>query len=373
MKVPATSWLEISKSALIHNFTQFKNTLSPKTKVLCVIKGNAYGHDLKTILTVLKKARPDFYGVFDIRDAHTIRTTDIKTSILVLCPATPEFIPLALKHDLSLAITSNDILAKLTQKKLSKSLKIHLCIETGLGRDGIPFQELSRTLAIIHNKKNLIIEGLYTHFSGAESRIFDQLTRLQVSRLIEWESAFHNFGIKPLTHASGTAGSLLGDIFKLDMCRIGLGLYGLWPSEETKLTAKKLTLKPALSWKTKVIDVNILPKNHGIGYDASFITEKETKVAVVPVGYYEGIPRGASNKGWMLVKGNHVPVRGKVMMNMCVLDVTNLDVKVGDEVVLIGAQGKETVTAEDWANWSETINYEIVTKINPSLNRKLVK
>jgi alanine racemase len=373
MKVPATSWLEISKSALIHNFTQFKNTLSPKTKVLCVIKGNAYGHDLKTTLSILKKARPDFYGVFDIRDALTIRAVDTKTPILILCSATSEFIPLALQHNLSLSITSNEFLAKLTQKKLSNPLKIHLCIETGLGRDGIPYQELSRTLALIHNKKNLIIEGLYTHFSGAESRAFDRLTRLQISRLIEWESALHNFGVKPITHASGTAGSLLGDTFKLDMCRIGLGLYGLWPSEEAKLTAKKLTLKPVLSWKTKVIDVKVLPKNHGIGYDASFITDKETKVAVVSVGYYDGVPRSASNKGWMLVKGKRVPVRGKVMMNMCVLDVTNLDVKVGDEVVVIGAQGKEKVTAEDWANWSGTINYEIVTKMNPSLPRSLAK
>lgn len=373
MKIPATSWLEISQSALTHNFTQFKKNLSPKTKILCVIKGNAYGHDLKTILSVLKKEHSDFYGVFDIQDALTIRATDQKTSILVLCPTTPEFIPLALKHNLSLSITSNETLAKITHKKLSKPLKIHLCIETGLGRDGIPNQEISRTLALIHNKKNVVIEGLYTHFSGAESRTFDQLTRLQTSRLIEWESALHNFGIKPITHASGTAGSLLGDTFKLDMCRIGLGLYGLWPSEETKLTAKKITLKPVLSWKTKTVDIKVLPKNHGIGYDASFITNRDTKIAVVPVGYYDGIPRSASNKGWMLVKGKRVPLRGKVMMNMCVLDITNLDVKVGDEVVIIGTQGKEVVTAEDWTHWSGTLNYEIVTKINTLLPRKLVE
>ena len=368
-----TSWLEISQSALIHNFKVFKKNLSPKTKTLCVIKGNAYGHDLKTILSILKKVQPDFYGVFDIQDALIIRQSDKKTPILVMCPAQKEFVAIAHKYNLSLSVSSNEILTHIIKKKYSKSLKIHLCIETGLGRDGIPHQELSRTLALIHNKKNVVIEGLYTHFSGAESRTFDQLTRLQTSRLIEWESALHNFGIKPITHASGTAGSLLGDTFKLDMCRIGLGLYGLWPSDETKLTAKKITLKPVLSWKTKIVDIKVLPKNHGIGYDASFITNRETKIAVVPVGYYDGIPRSASNKGWMLVKGKHVPLRGKVMMNMCVLDITDLDVKVGDEVVIIGTQGKEVVTAEDWTHWSGTVNYEIVTKINPFLTRSLAK
>ena len=373
MILPLTSWLEISKSALLYNFKQLKQNLSVKTRTLCVIKGNAYGHDLESIVSILKKARPDFYGVFDIQDALTIRQRDTKTSILVMCPSEINFVSLALRYDLSLSVSSNEILTQITKKRFSKPVKIHLCIETGLGRDGIPYQELSRTLALIHNKKNIIIEGLYTHFSGAESRQFDMLTRAQITKLLEWESAFQNLGIKPITHASGTAGSLLGKQFQLDMCRIGLGLYGLWPSDETKAIAKKMTLKPTLSWKTKVIDIKELPKNHGVGYDVSFITNKPTKVAVVPVGYYDGISRSATNIAWMLVQGQKVPLRGKVMMNMCVLDVTDLQVKIGDEVVVIGVQGKSSITAEDWAEWSNTINYEIVTKINPTLSRKLVK
>lgn len=373
MKIPSTSWLEISKSALLYNFKQLKQNLSPKTKTLCVIKGNAYGHDLKNIISILKNVHPDFYGVFDIQDAIIIRQSDKKTPILVMCPAQKEFITIALKYNLSLSVSSNEILSQIIKKKPSKPIKIHLCIETGLGRDGIPHQELSRTLALIHNKKSVIIEGLYTHFSGAESRQFDILTRTQTTKLLEWESAFQNLGIKPLTHASGTAGSFLGTQFQLDVCRIGLGLYGLWPSNETKAIAKKVTLKRGLSWKTKVVDIKELPKNHGIGYDVSFITDKPTKVAVVPVGYYDGIPRSATNKAWMLIQGQKVPLRGKVMMNMCVLDVTALHVKIGDEVVIIGTQGKTSVTAEEWAEWSKTINYEIVTKINPLLPRKLVK
>lgn len=371
--IPPTSWLEISQSALIHNFKELKKNLSANTKILCVVKGNAYGHDIKAVVSVLKKVQPEFYAVFDIQDALTIRELDKKTSILVLCAAQKEHIPLAIKYNFSLSLSSNEILAQIIRKKFQKPLKIHLCIETGLGRDGIPHEELNKTLALTHDKKNIVIEGLYTHFSGAESRVFDSLTRLQTSRLIQWESAFQNLGIKPITHASGTAGSLLGNQFQLDMCRIGLGLYGLWPSDETKILLEKVSLKPALTWKTKVIDLKELPKNHGVGYDVSFITEKTTKVAVVPVGYYDGIPRSASNKGRMLVQGVKVPLRGKVMMNMCVLEVTDLNVKIGDEVVIIGSQGTNTISAEDWAEWSQTINYEIVTKINPLLPRKLVK
>ncbi len=368
-----TSWLEISQSALIHNFKVFKKNLSPKTKTLCVIKGNAYGHDLKTILSILKKVQPDFYGVFDIQDALIIRQSDKKTPILVMCPAQKEFVAIAHKYNLSLSVSSNEILTHIIKKKYSKSLKIHLCIETGLGRDGIPHQELSRTLALIHNKKNIIIEGLYTHFSGAESRQFDMLTRAQITKLLEWKSAFQNLGIKPLTHASGTAGSFLGTQFQLNMCRIGLGLYGLWPNDETQSIAKKTVLKPVLSWKTKIVDIKKLPKNHGIGYDVSFITNKPTKIAVVPIGYYDGIPRSATNKGWMLVQGQKIPLRGKVMMNMCVLDVTDLQVKIGDEVFIIGYQKNNSITVEDWATWSNTINYEITTRINPFLKRILVK
>lgn len=373
MKTFSTSWLEISKSALLHNFKQLKQNITPKTKTLCVVKGDAYGHDLKSVIKVLNTVSQDFYGVFDLQDALTIRKSNKKISILVMCPSQIDFIPLAITYDLSLSVSSNQVLAQIIKKKLSKPIKIHLCIETGLGRDGILFEELSRTLALIHNKKNIVVEGLYTHFSGAESRQFDMLTRTQITKLLEWESAFQNLGIKPITHASGTAGSFLGKQFQLDMCRIGLGLYGLWPSDETESTAKKVVLKPVLSWKTRVIDIKELPKNHGVGYDVSFITNKPTKVAVVPVGYYDGVPRAATNKAWMLVQGTKVPLRGKVMMNMCVLEVSNLDVKIGDEVVIVGTQGKSTVTAEEWAEWSGTINYEIVTKINPLLPRKLVK
>lgn len=373
MKIPTTSWLEISQSSLLHNFNTLKKNLSAKTKTLCVIKGNAYGHDLKTVLSVLKKVHLDFYGVFDIQDALTIRQIDKKVPVLVMCPAQLEFVEIALTHNLSLSVSSSEVLTQIVKKKLSKPLKIHLCLETGLGRDGIPYEELNKTLALIHNKKNIVVEGLYTHFSGAESRKFDRLTRTQITKLITWESAFQNIGVKPITHASGTAGSLLGNQFQLDMCRIGLGLYGLWPSDETKVLAKKTQLEPVLSWKTKIIDIKVLPENHGVGYDMSFITDKQTKVAVVPVGYYDGISRSATNKGWMLVQGTKVPLRGKVMMNMCVLDITDLNAKIGDEVVIIGRQGKQTIKAEDWAKWSQTINYEIVTKINPILPRKLVK
>lgn len=373
MKIPPTSWLEISQSSLLHNFKVLTQNLSPKTKSLCVVKGNAYGHDLKKIVSILNKVHPDFYGVFDIQDALTIRTSNKKTPILVMCAAQKEFVSIALKYNLSLSVSSNEILTYIAKKKFTQPLKIHLCIETGLGRDGIPHEELSKTLALIHTNKKIVVEGLYTHFSGAESRKFDQLTRTQISHLIKWESAFHNVGIQPIIHASGTAGSMLGKTFELDMCRLGLGLYGLWPSDETKTLSKKITLKPVLSWKTKIIDIKELPQNHGIGYDVSFVTKKPTKVAIVPVGYYDGLSRIATNRAYMLVQGVKVALRGKVMMNMCVLEVVDQNVKIGQEITIIGTENQKSITADDWASWSDTINYEITTKINPSLPRILVK
>ncbi len=373
MNLPQTSQLEISRRALMHNFKALKNNLSGETKIMCVVKGNAYGHGLVHVVNVLTKMRPDFFAVFDIQDALIIRKITKTIPILVLAAAQDEYIDLALSHNLSLSVSSNEILSRIIKKKIKGTLKIHLCIETGLGRDGILHGELEKTLARIKNQKHISIEGLYTHFSGAESRTFDTLTKSQVKKLLEWQAAFNKAGMHPLTHASGTAGSMLGEESRLSMCRIGIGLYGLWPSEETKKLSKRTVLKPVLSWKTRVIDVKEIPKGHGIGYDMGYITKTKTTIAIIPVGYYDGIGRGASNRAFALVRRKRVPIRGRIMMNMCVLDVTGLTVNIGDEVVLIGKQGNNSITVEDWGKWADTINYEITTKINPLLPRVLAK
>jgi len=364
MKIWKHSNVEISTRALSANYVILKAVLGKKVKIMCVVKGNAYGHGLEKVVRALKKKKPDFYAVFTIEEGIRVRTIDTHASILVLCPAQKNFVSSAQVHRLSLSVTSVEMLTTFARMKVSVPTRIHLCIESGLGRDGIQEKDMSRVLALVHKQKNIHIEGLYTHFSGAESRAFDKLTVSQINTLSRFKKGLREIGIYPLVHASGTAGALLGADFQLDMCRFGIGLYGLWPSEETRRLFPTLMLRPVLSWKTYIVETKEISAHHGIGYDATFITQSLTRTAVIPVGYADGIPRSISNIGFALVAGIKVPIRGRVMMNMCVLDVTHVsNVKIGDEVVLIGSQGESTITVEDVATLAKTINYEIVTRI----------
>lgn len=358
------SLVQIDIKALTHNYKVLKKCTGKKTKTMCVVKGDAYGHGLETCVKILQKSNPDYYAVFTIEEGIRVRKIDRKTPILVLCPANDSFISYAQKYSLTLSVSSVDVLADMVRIKTKKVLKIHICIESGLGRDGIQEKYLSRVLALAHGKKHILVEGVYTHFSGAESRVFDRLTVIQTNTLSRWKNAFREVGIHPLFHASGTAGTLLGPDFQFDMCRFGLGLYGLWPSDETKNIHPTLMLRSVLSWSTSIVEIKELSAQHGIGYDSTYVTNKVTKIAVIPVGYYDGLPRTLSNNCDMLVRGKHVPLRGRVMMNMCVLDVTHIsNVALGDEVVIVGKQGKEEITVDELAVKAGTINYELVTRL----------
>lgn len=357
--------VQIDAKALTFNYKALRNCVGKNIKTMCVVKGDAYGHGLETCVQILQKSNPDYYAVFSMEEGIRVRKIDRKTSILVLCPANSSFVLLAQKYNLTLSLSSVDTFVHIVQIKTKKIIKLHLCIESGLGRDGIQEKDLSRVLALVHGKKYMCIEGIYTHFSGAESRTFDRLTTIQTNTLSRWKNAFREVGIHPLFHASGTAGALLGSDFHFDMCRFGLGLYGLWPSDETKNLHPTLILRSVLSWTTRIVEIKELGIGHGIGYDSTYVTNEITKIAVIPVGYYDGLPRTLSNNCDMLVRGKYVPLRGRVMMNMCVLDVTNVrGVKLGDEVVIIGKQAKEEITVDELALRAGTINYELVTRLH---------
>jgi alanine racemase len=177
-------------------------------------------------------------------------------------------------------------------------------------------------------------------------------------------------GIPILSHASASSGILFSKNFHFDLARAGIALYGLWPSREIKLWAKDIKLVPALSWKTIVTEVKLVPKGAKVGYDLTHETLRNSRLAIIPVGYWHGLPRNLSNKGEVLLNGKRVPIVGRISMDMSIIDVTDIpNARPGDEVIIIGTQGKESITAEEVALKAGTINYEIVTRINPLIPR----
>jgi len=392
------TWVEISKSALIYNLKEFRKIISPKVKLMAVVKSNAYGHGLVgTAKTIEKKI--DYFGVASLDEALELRKIGLKKPILILTYWDIHNIRAqtrAISEGIEFVVYTYpqcQILSKISQK-IRKTVKIHLKIDTGTSRIGIlPENTLNFALKCL-KLPGLKINGIFTHF--AKSEAYNQkYTLLQTKRLKEvaqqisqktalnlpslvlnsFATANKNKTRFPLIHAACTAATIVNPATQLDMVRIGIGLYGLWPSQETKKLARdlgiKINLKPALTWKTKVIQVKELPAGTPIGYGCTYRLKRKGKIAVLPVGYWDGYDRDLSNCSQVLIRGRRAPIRGRVCMNLIMVEVTKIPgVEVGDEVVLLGEQKiNNKITAEELAKKVGTINYEIVSRINPLLPR----
>ncbi len=370
MKHIERTWATIDLLAVKSNVTSLKKQLLPKTKFLAVVKADAYGHGMIPVAQAAIAGGADYLAVFDIQEGVALRKAKIKAPILILRSIFADEIPLAQKYDLEVAVSTFELLTELKKTKLKKPLRIHLMTDTGLGRDGFLLDDSSRVVALISGNKNIEVVGLATHFSASESRLHDSYTVMQVAFVFEWQKILSEIGIFPLVHASATAGVFLSKEFGLGMARFGIGLYGLWPSKETAALSKGMLLKPVLEWKTVVNEVKKLQAGSYVGYDLTARVQRDTVVAVLPIGYADGYPRSASGKASVLVKGKRARILGRVMMNMTVIDITDIPgVKIGDTVTLIGKDKQEIISAEELAEAADTINYELVTRISPSVTR----
>lgn len=370
------TWLEISKSALLKNVAEIKKSLAPQTKFMAVVKANAYGHGLLEVVNAIKN-KVDAFAVFDFNDAIYLRGKKLTKPILTLGRLWPEQINLALKNNIEVTVTTFDIFDVIRKGKGEQKLMVHICVDTGLGRDGFAAADMEKLNEILQNKnvqKNVEIVGLYAHFASADDAGFDYYTTSQNIALRKWQKSLEKIGLKPAIHHGASAGVLSGQATSFDIARIGVSLYGLWPSKEVKVRNKNNSnLQPVLSWKAKISEVKNMPKGSVISYGCSHILNRDSKIAVLPIGYFDGIARVSSGRSLVLVGGKKVPQIGRVTMNLIVLDVTDLKkVKEGDIATIIGHDEKETISAEDWGSWSQTSNYEVVTKINSGINRKVV-
>ena len=367
------SWIEISRDNLIHNINQIKNVLGDH-QLGVVVKANAYGHGLGEVVTAIEN-EVDYFQVDDFEELIAIRAHTQKPVLVLGYMTLEESLVASGEYDAIIGIfeSNHDKFNQLNTlgKELQKKIKVHVEIDALLGRLGSTMEHAQQLISDLKQYEYIEVLALYAHFSDIEDAGNLDHAHLQYQQL---KNLSGHVGIP--YHISATSGILSdqGNNWGGFMARLGIGLYGIWPSESLFVRwHKTVDFKPVLSWKTTVAQVKMLQKDYPIGYGRSFITTQETKITVIPQGYSDGYDRRLSNKGYVLIQGTQCPILGRVAMNMFVVDVSHLEsIAEGDEVVLIGNQGSESVTAELLARLTGSINYEILARISPLLNRKVV-
>lgn len=364
------TWIEIDTKAIRANYKTFRKLVPKNVQIMGVVKSNAYGHNLTEFAQELEKLAIDMLAVDSLVEALALRKNGVTVPVLVLGYTLPEMFAKALNKNIHLSISSEEGLRTFLKYSKANEIPVHFKIDTGMHRQGFLLPEIEKVLNIVTaNKINLA--GMYTHFASAKDPSDRAFTKKQIHEFEIWRSTFALAGYSPTTHAGATGGSLGFPDSHFDMARVGIGLYGIWPSEEIEQAChKSFSLKPVLSWKTIISEVKEIPAGSGVGYDLTSTVKHSTRIAVCPVGYWHGYPRLLSNNSEVLLRGIRAKVLGRISMDMIIVDVTSIPrVKIGDEVVLIGRSGKDEITAKELALRSGTTAYEILTRLNPLMKR----
>lgn len=359
--MPPLTYIEVDLDAIAHNVRALKAHIGPRVTLIAVVKANAYGHGAVEVARTALQHGAGWLAVARTEEGIALRQAGINAPILVMNYTLPETIEAALEHGLTLTVTEPESAQRIsaTARRLGRSIGVHIKVDTGMGRFGLlpdevlPFVQHMTALPGVH------VEGLYTHFAVAD--LADKAyTRQQFRLFQDVRARLEATGHRPLMcHVANSAATLDLPEMHLDAVRVGIALYGLRPSSEV---APAVPLRPALALKSHVARVRTLPAGSSISYGRTFITPREMPVALVPVGYGDGYHRLLSNRGAVLINGRRAPIIGRVCMDQLVVDVSTVGpVSLNSEVVLIGQQGEERISAEEVASWAETINYEVTT------------
>jgi alanine racemase len=359
------TWAEVNLNNLEHNFRQVKSLLPGGLKVLVTVKADAYGHGIVDVSKRLSLCGVDYLGVASLDEGIRLRKAGIKTPILLLGLILKKDIGPLFNYQLTPTICEKGIASSLSAKAsaLKKPVRLHIKVDTGMGRIGVLHNEAFKLIRDIHKLRNIIIEGIFTHFAFAD--LDCEFTEYQINLFRRLVSDLAKSGIDiPLVHAANSIGLIDYKNSHFTMVRPGLVIYGLYPKENLGLN-----LKPVLVLKTRVIFIKQVPAGYGISYGRTYITKRTTRIITLPIGYGDGYPRNLSNLAPVLIKGRRFRISGRICMDQIMVDVGNLKPKIGDEVVLIGKQGKEKITAEELAGLSGTIPYEIVCGLGSRIPR----
>lgn len=365
MRFYRPTWAEINLGNLAHNFMQIKKLLAPKVKVMVCIKADAYGHGLIPVARKLVSSGADSLGVASIDEGIKLRQAKINSPILILGLILKKDIMPVFKYRLTPTVCDEDLSSVLNNKAriLKIPINVHIKVDTGMGRIGVLTQDALELVKKIKQMQFINIEGIFTHFAFADMN--KAFTLYQINLFNQLISKLNKQGIRiPLIHAANSMGVIGYKNSHFNMVRPGLVIYGLYPK-----TGLKISLKPVLSLKTRIIFFKKVPAGYGISYGHKYITKRDTAIVTLPIGYGDGYPRNLSNLAPVLIKGRRFKISGRVCMDQIMVDIKDLPIRIGDEVVLIGLQGRNKITAEELARLSGTIPYEIVCGLGSRIPR----
>lgn len=363
------TWIEIDIKALRHNIGVFFRLIPRNTKLMAMIKSNAYGHGLvfaaKAVSGFPEFRKRGWFGADSIVEALCLRREGIKNPILVLGYTLSARVEDAAKNNITLTVSHFEALRQLARARRRPAF--HLKVDTGMHRQGFQEHEIPKLIKKL-KINNLVPAGVYSHLASAGNKAF---SGKQVDVFLRIVQLLRSDGIHiGMLHFNKTGGIVYYPEMDFDVVRLGIGLYGYFPYGDLIFRGKKINLRPVLTWKTIVGEAKEIKKGEYISYDLTERMKKNSKIAILPIGYWHGYDRGLSSVGRVLIRGKYARVLGRVTMDMVTVDVSNIQgVRVGDEVVLIGNQGTKAITADEVGQRIGTTSYEVITRLNPLIRR----
>jgi alanine racemase len=384
--VKHSSTIELSQKALTGNINFLKKQVGPNVQISCVIKANAYGHGIEHYLPMAEKAGINHFSVASSREAYKAKEAAKPTTrIMIMGILYDEDLPWVLKNNVEFYVFHYQRLEKVAvlAKQLGLKARVHLEVETGANRTGLAEKTFAQCLSVLqHNKEYLQFEGLCTHFGGAETFSNDFKIQRQYKRFKTYYKLCQTKKILPrYRHLASSAAALSFAASHFEMVRVGVAQYGFWPSPDVYYhhlvqSGKKSEtgLRRLFTWKTDVMDVRAVPEGEFIGYGTAYQATRPMTIAVLPLGYSNGYPRGQSNNGHVLIHGKKAPICGLINMNLFMVDVSHIpQTRIGDEVVLIGRQKNNVIKVASFTQSTQLLNQEMMSRLPADIPRKAVR
>ncbi|MBC7082308.1 MAG: alanine racemase [Firmicutes bacterium] len=364
---------EVDLASIGRNIAAIRRRIGPGPEIMAVVKADAYGHGAVQVATTALTSGATWLGVALVEEGVVLRKSGIIAPILVFGQLFPSQARRALRYSLSCTVSTYEFAEALSvaATQEGKKGKCHIKVDTGMGRIGVLPRQAASFVRRVAMLPNVEVEGIYTHFATADADD-KSFAREQLSRFMEVIETLRTMGVQiQFRHAANSAACVEMPEARLDLVRPGILMYGLSPfsTERFQKVKREMDIRPALSLKTRVSFVKRVPAGTPVSYGSTYVTREDTVIATLPVGYADGLSRGLSNRGEVLIRGRRLPIVGRICMDQCMVDAGNLEVEVGDEAVLIGRQGDQEISAEEVADKLGTISYEVVCAISKRVPR----
>lgn len=365
----------IDLDAICSNLKETRKIINQDTKIMAIVKADAYGHGMIPVVKALDAMGIDAYGIAILEEGIELRKAGIKKPLLILGFTPSPMYPDLVEYDITQTVFKYDMAKEISDVAMSmnKIANIHIKLDTGMSRIGFQIDEESLNIILdIAKLPGIKISGIFTHFACADEKDKTSAHK-QLSEFNDFIKKLEDSGLYiPMKHISNSAAIMDLPEANMDMVRSGIATYGLYPSEEVQ--KGRLALRPALELKTNVVFIKDVPAGVGVGYNSTYITTKKTTIATIPVGYGDGYPRQLSSKGRVLINGQYAPIIGRICMDQFMVDITGLkDIKEGDVVTLVGRDGDEFISVEEVAALSGSFNYEFICNIGKRIPRVYYK